>query len=127
MSTALFTLLASLGLSGCHAVEAKDLIGSYRLKADWGCGGMVLRGDNTFHQEVRVGCSGTPQVLDGTWFPNGSYISQITMKPFLDFDNAGVLTRYQYENLPVVWPSLGPLHIMVNPDAGFRYEKQARE
>jgi|GEM_PF-4357289 len=124
VAVAIFLVILCFGLSGCRSVQSKDMIGSYQLKAEWGCGSILLREDNTFHQEVKLGCSQSSQTIDGVWTPDGSSISKVTLKPFWNHDSTGTLKRYEYDDLPVEQSLWGPLRIIVNPDAGFSYEKQ---
>jgi len=116
--------LMLLFLQGCHSVESNEMIGVYKLRANWGCGTLTLRSDHSFRQEVTDGCSGQAKVLKGSWSWDNASVSKVTFKPFLDHESEGFLKQYEYDDLPVEQPPLSPIRIVVNPDAGFSYDKQ---
>ena len=112
---------------GCMRVNSeKNLVGRYELTADWGCSTLELRADHSFTQTVSRGCTGSGNIITGTW--NGEGLrsisqAQLEMHPYINVTFGGSTQTYSY-GVPNIERWLWGTQIVVDPNKGLKYRKK---
>ena len=118
-------LMALLTLTSCFGpVPKSELLGTFWLDAEWGCGTMILRSDSTFREEVSFRCVQPTRVLEGKWSTDSEMATRIHLSPFLSAEINNKLQEVGYLDTGVDKLSMGRLRIMLDPDAGSGWIKK---
>ncbi len=126
----LFCLLTFSAFSLCGGcsrnVSQEDLVGTYQLKATWGCSELLLYLDHTFQQQVERGCSGkATSTINGTWSTefHGRSVGRVEFRPFINVTDRSDLSQHQYDYLPVKTSLWGGILLEADSDAGVSYRR----
>lgn len=121
-------LVAVLALcEGCMPVSSEqNLVGRYKLSADWGCSTLDLREDHSFTQTVSRACTGNGNTITGTWKGEelrSTFQAQLNLQPYINVTTDGPTQTGNYGYLSIErW--LWGTQIVVDPDKGLKYRKQ---
>jgi len=110
-----------------RSVREADVPGTYLAKTSWGNSTLVLAGDGTLQQTVRIG-NGEVKHINGHWKlvgpANGSMSSNITLGPCFNMqhDRKGIYAPVSFSSID--HHGFRGMEIAVDPDWGISFKKQ---
>lgn len=113
---------------GCWApVKEMDVVGSFVMKSNWGCGNLTLNADHTFKQELSKGCGAVRLNITGRWKVDleSANVVTISLTPFLGRNPENDQVKsFGFTDFTVNRLKWGPVRVVIDPDAGISYDKQ---